>query len=119
MSTRRTVAVSVMKRTGAIDMLIEFAPVSSKLFTHNHERCELCTEISDLGRTFNFRQLWDDACDVGIRLLNPATNQVTTWSAQEVYDADGELTHWVLNPIRETVASFPQTRNYKILIYND
>lgn len=120
MSTLRTVAVLVMKATGAIDMKLTLTPVCSSHFTHVVAKKILVTEMSDLGRNFVVEQLYDDACDVGLALRNKRTGNTTTWHiTHDVYDEDGDLMHLELRPTHESVASNPAIRDYKMLLLND
>ena len=61
-------------------MQLNITPYNIKRFTHNAEAKLLVTEASDLNwmpGTDDFKQLYDDACDIGIALSNPRTGSTT------------------------------------------
>ena len=97
-------------------------PVSN--FTHNAEAKMLIVEASDLfwaPGAPDFKQLYDDAADVGIAVYNPRTSSTTYWhtTGEAVRDADGCVTHWVLQPTNESCRKHPGVQCYTMHIYND
>jgi hypothetical protein len=120
MSICRTLAALLLNPTGAIDMKLDLIPLCSSLFTHSVKDKVLVTDVTDLGRTFAFSQLYDDACDVGLALQNEKTSHVTTWYvSRDVHDAEGDLMHIELLPTYESVAANPAIVGYKMMILND
>lgn len=79
-------------------------------------------EVSDLTGPFMSR-IYDDAYDMGFRLLNPETGNETIWyMATEVRngrDGDGELSGWKFRPTPETAREFPGTVGCEIFVFND
>ena len=57
-------------------MLLNVAQYNSALFFHNPQNKTLTADISDL-QLNRFEQLFDDACDIGLALRNPKTENVT------------------------------------------
>lgn len=106
--------------TGATNMKLNPTLVGSSHFTHVAAKKVLVTELSDLGRSFSMKPLYDDACDVGLTLINERTGNVTRWYfAQDVVDADGDLMHIELRPTHESVATNPAIDGYTMLLLND
>ena len=100
-------------------MLIATHAVDTKLFTHNKESKKFIAEMSDLGN-IKFLPLYDDACDIGLAMLNTKTRNRTRWHvAQTLRDNDNDVTEWVLEPILETVRFFPKLAGYQMIIFND
>ena len=104
-------------------MQLNITPYNIKRFTHNAEAKLLVTEASDLNwmpGTDDFKQLYDDACDIGIALSNPRTGSTTYWYyVAEVRNSEGELTHWVLQPTNESCRKHPGVQCYTMHILND
>ena len=93
---------------------------SSEGISHNSRLGLLITEASDLGN-FRLDPLYDDACDVGIALVNPRTGNVTRWALKtEVRDPrENELLGWMLVPTPETIRKQPELKDYQLNIVND
>ena len=105
-------------------MQLHIAPYSINVFTHNAEAKMLVTDMSDLACRAGdvpFKQLYDDACDEGIAVYNPRHNSTTYWhtTGEAVRDADGCVTHWVLQPTHESCRKHPGVQCYTMHILND
>ncbi len=100
---------------------LEVTKYSSEGISHNAHRGLLVCEASDLGRDFRLERLYDDACDVGMALINPRTGNVTRWSLlTEVRDPrENELLGWMLAPTPETIRKQPELKDYQLNIVND
>jgi len=94
---------------------------SSEGVSHSAANTLLVCEASDLGRGFRLEQLYDDACDVGMALVNPRTGNVTRWALkEEIRDPrENELLGWMMIPTPETVRKQPELRDYQLNILND
>lgn len=93
-------------------------------FSHHAESKTLIAEASTLGWKpgyTRFDQLYDDACDVGIAVYNPRTMSTTYWHTVggPAEDADGDVTHWLLQPTYESCRKHPGVQNYIMHILND
>jgi hypothetical protein len=98
-------------------------PISIGLF-HKTSFKTFVTEASDLGDTNMFQRIYDDACDVGFRVVNPATgNEILLVFTDTIvsnpdtpdYSADG----WTFTPSYEDVRKHPRLEGYKFLVFND
>ena len=99
---------------------LEVTKYSSEGISHNAHRGLLVCEASDLGRDFRLERLYDDACDVGMALINPRTGNVTRWALkEEIRDQEHELLGWMLAPTPETVRKQPELKDYQLNIVND
>jgi len=74
-------------------------------------------EASDLRGTPLFGRLYDDACDLGFRLLNPRTHKVEAfYLSHEDKDASGEDTYGIhFYPVDITL----RNQGVRVLIIND
>ena len=97
------------------------APFTIRQFAHQPEAKLLLADMSDLGVRAGdtpFEQLYDDACDIGIALLNPRTGSTTYWYyVAEVKERD-EITMWILQPTTESCRLHPGVQCYTMHIYN-
>lgn len=93
---------------------------SSEGISHSANKALLVTEASDIGFR-RFEQLYDDACDVGLALVNPRSGNVTRWYLLETITdpREGEVLGWMLKPTPETVRKQPELRNYQLNMIND
>lgn len=91
-------------------------------FAHNPGEKTLAIEASDLnwmpGYT-DFVPLYDDACDVGIAVVNSRTCIITHWYLVNECVVGGDLVHWNLKPTNESCRKHPGVQNYTMRIYND
>lgn len=100
-------------------MLLEIPELDAKLFTWNRIDRIAVTEHSDLGNT-PWRQLYDDACDVGIAVRNAHTGALTHWYLhEEKRDAEGDLTVIVFRPTIETLWRLRYMNGWEIHVLND
>lgn len=99
---------------------LEVTKYSSEGVSHSEARQLLIAEASDLGLR-QLERLYDDACDVGIALINPRSGNVTRWALkEEVRDPrENELLGWMLIPTPETVRKQPELKGYQFNIIND
>jgi hypothetical protein len=85
-------------------MTLSPARVSTNSFQWDADRRMFSTEISDLGREFNFGQVYDDACDEGLTLIGARTGEAVTCTVTHVErDREGDLLYWGSAPAREQV----------------
>lgn len=102
-------------------MQLNITQYNSDSLSHNSKSAILLGEASDM--QFNgFEQLYDDACDVGIALINPRTGNVTRWYMEREIrsnNADNELQGWVLRPCSESIHKQPELAEYTFNIIND
>ena len=103
-------------------MQLQISPYNIKRFTHAAEAKMLIVEASDLnwfpGQT-DFKQLYDDACDIGLALYNPRTGSTTHWYLVAEVAEQGDLTKWILQPTNESCRKHPGVQCYTMHIFND
>ena len=102
--------------------LLNITPYNIKRFSHHLGNKMLIAEASDLNWTAgadDFKQLYDDACDIGLALSNPRTGSTTHWYLVAEVTKQGELTHWVLQPTHESCRKHPGVQCYTMHILND
>lgn len=100
-------------------MQLEITRYCSGHVNHNAKEEKLLVDASELNLR-RFDRLYDDACDVGLALVNPRTGNVTRWSLlEEKSDGEGEVLWWVLVATPESIRKQPELKGYKLLIYND
>ena len=102
--------------------LLQITPYNIKHFSHHLGNKTLVVEASDLNWTAGydgFKQLYDDACDIGIAVYNPRTDSTTHWYTCAEVTKDGDLTHWILQPTSESCRKHPGVQNYTMHILND
>ena len=99
---------------------LEVTRYSSEGISHSANKGILVCEASDIGLR-RFEPLYDDACDVGIALVNPRSGNVTRWHLAETMTdpAEGEVLGWLLKPTTETVRKQPELAGYEFRIIND
>lgn len=92
----------------------------SPLFTVNAKDKVMTCELSDLSTPF--QQLYDDACDEGIKLESPKSGNVSYWYVDEAVhtqDEDHELMYYILKPVMESIRKFPNLKGWKLMVFND
>lgn len=100
-------------------MLLATHTVNTNLFTHNKPAKKFIAEMSDLGN-INFLPLYDDACDIGLAMVNSRTRGMTRWHvAETLRDDDNDVTEWVLQPTPQTERFYPKLVGYQMIIFND
>ena len=102
--------------------LLQITPYNIKRFSHHLGNKTLVVEASDLNWTagYNgFKQLYDDACDMGIAVYNPRTNSTTHWYTCAEVTEQGEVTKWILQPTHESCRKHPGVQCYTMHILND
>lgn len=88
------------------------APYSEK---HHTFACE----VSSLGPAFHFGLLYDDACDVGVRLVSHKTGNEIPFVLDHIDEAEDEVHGWSLVPTKEALRQCPRLRGAQLLIFND
>lgn len=87
--------------------------VSLDHFTVVGPNRQLIAEESDLRNKNLFRQVWDDACDVGFIIRSHHTGREVTFALySQVTDSDGDVTAWHFDSLDEDV-------NWRVTILND
>lgn len=67
-----------------------------------------------------FRQIYQDACDLGITLVSARTGHPATFYVTgNDLDAHGELVGWTLLPTTQTPRESPELVGVKVIIFND
>jgi hypothetical protein len=80
----------------------------------------LVTEHSDMGNMPLLSQLYDDACDVGLAMLNTQTGAQTRWHLlREEKDAEGDLQVTVFAPCHETLRMHRALQGWTLHVLND
>lgn len=99
---------------------LDVTKYSSEGISHSARNTLLVTEASDIGLR-GFEQLYDDACDVGIALMNPRNGNVTRWYLLETITDphEGEVLGWILKPTPESIRKQPELKEYQLNIVND
>jgi hypothetical protein len=82
-------------------MILKPSPVSTRQFTRDpSDRLKFIAEISDLGKSFQFGRVYDDACDIGLTLISEWTGVETVFAIhEEIKDGEGDVTGWELRPV--------------------
>lgn len=95
---------------------------STHFHWHKESRC-FSAELSDfngLSAPEIFERLWNDSCDVGIKMISEKTGRKAWYYLKdEVRDREGDLQYYLLEPTEQTVKKFPQLKNSNIKIFND
>jgi hypothetical protein len=77
-------------------------------------------EASTFGKGPLMGQLYRDACDEGLIMLNTRTGNAAMWFLHDtVKDAEGDIVEWVLHPCSETVRQYPTLADHVLHILND
>lgn len=99
---------------------MEVTKYSSEGISHSAQKALLVTEASDI-RFNGFEPLYDDACDVGIALVNPRSGNVTRWYLLETITdpREGEVLGWMLKATPESIRKQPELADYQLNIVND
>ena len=99
--------------------ILKVNTVLSDRFSHDVEDKIISCEISTLNNV-KFTRLYDDACDLGLELLNPKTNNRTRWYLQkEEILFSGEVAGWIFRPCPESENGNQNMAGYKMIIWND
>ena len=99
---------------------LQVTQYNSDGISHSKAKTLLVTEASDIGFK-GFEPLYDDACDVGIALVNPRSGNVTRWHLVEtiVDRRENEVLGWMLHPTPETARKQPELKGYQQNMIND
>lgn len=94
--------------------------VPREVFNYTPETKTLCAEISDLGKSFNFSQVFDDACDIGLAMATKDNNGLVHFAVTaEERDAEGDIQMWKLEPIFQSVLKHPSCKGITMVLFND
>lgn len=67
-----------------------------------------------------FTQIYDDACDVGLKLVSDKTGkEVVFYLDTEDRDGENEIQGWRLKPTTESIRKVPECKDLTMLIIND
>ncbi len=101
-------------------MQLPVIPTDIRSLTHLAQDKSFIGDITDVA-TRGLQRFYDDACDVGVALLNPKTGNVTYWTmVHELYNySEGELEGWVLHPTWISVHHNPSLNGYTLKLIND
>ena len=102
-----------------MQLKVDLIPSSS--FSHFPKTKRMVAEVSDLNGFEGFKELYDDAVDVGFALKNPKTGNVTRWHVvTEIRDPrENELHGWYLAPTPESLRTNPVLADYSMTLIND
>jgi len=93
--------------------------VSSARFTWGKSNRSFLTELSDLGKDFQFERVYPDACDVGFAMVSAVTGREATF-VETGRDMNGdELAGTWFSPTDETIKRWPAMKGVRVLIIND
>jgi hypothetical protein len=93
-------------------MLLKPSRVCSSLFSFKNNM--FSTEISDLGPSFNFGRVYDDAADLGFTIISKVTGNAAVFALnKELSDGEGDVQGW------EFVCVTSGLKQLKAVIFND
>jgi hypothetical protein len=75
-------------------------------------------EISDLGQSFRFTQIYTDAADRGFTLQSRTGKVANFFVAHRHEDGEGDTTHWTLLPTPEAIRQNPNLHDVHIVLFN-
>lgn len=85
-----------------------------------HFVVEESTLRANNARGASFGQVYNDACDEGIKLVSHVTGKESFWYVNEVKkDNEGDIQVWIMQPTRESLREFPQLAGVEIHVLND
>ncbi len=91
--------------------------IPSNRFTF-HDK-SFVAEASDFKGENLERQIYDDACDIGIAIRSAITGKVVGFSLHKIKkDADGDIQFWEYHLCPE-YARDPKCKGLKVIIFND
>lgn len=94
--------------------------VSSSQFTYDKLNKKFTTEISDLGPSFRFVQIYPDAADLGFTMISAKTGKEVRFFVDQIGEnRDGDITHWVCKPDMYAVRKNPSLNGVTVTIFND
>jgi hypothetical protein len=89
---------------------------SSNLFDFIPKKQKIYSEMSMLK---GFVQIYEDACDMGLKIRSEKTGDVSTWYIMDERRHDGDIVHWELLPDEKTLRQSPRLRGWKLIVFND
>jgi hypothetical protein len=104
----------------AILKSIDTYAIDSTKFGFNHMSNTFFAEASDLKRHELYRQIYDDAADVGFAIRSVRTGKITRFYAAQVQkDREGDIIHWTFKVIPEDARRDPALRDLSVFVIND
>lgn len=94
---------------------------SSKQFGYDSTEKTFTAEASDLDNR-HLEQIYDDSCDVGLKIKSEKTGVVITYYMERphyTFGTERELSHWTYLPCSEDVRKHPECADTKVIIFND
>jgi hypothetical protein len=91
--------------------------IDSNRFTFKDDT--FTAEASDFKGHNYERQIYDDACDIGIAIKSSVTGKVMKFHLHDTkIDNDNDILFWEYHPCSED-ARDPKLKNLKVIIFND
>jgi hypothetical protein len=99
---------------------LETYAIDSTKFTFNSAKRTFFAEASDLNGHELYRQIYDDAIDVGFAIRSDRTGQVMRFYVASTHkDREGDITHWTFKIIDEDARRSPALKDLSVVIFND
>jgi len=94
--------------------------ISTDMFTYSGKTKTFAAEMSDFGPSgLPFGRVFDDACDEGFTLMNPATKGTRAFCLFQTHiDREGDVTHWEYRELNEKSGRLVEN-GLKVVIFND
>lgn len=70
--------------------------------------------VGDISSTHGFGQVYDDACDEGMTLVNMRTGREVVFVVDRTEVRDGDIVSWTLRPLRGVCLA-----GCSVLLFND
>jgi hypothetical protein len=74
--------------------------------------------ISDLS-DLTFKQIYADACDLGLTLVSDHTGAEVDFVIVAEHTQEGDVTHWTLEPTKQSLRVCAAARGLKLTLFND
>jgi hypothetical protein len=99
---------------------LETYAIDSTKFTFHAAKQTFFAEASDLYGHELYRQIYDDAADVGFAIRSDRTGAVMRFYVAQVHkDREGDITHWTFKIINEDARKNPAFKELSVVIFND
>ena len=94
---------------------------SGEFFFVDRKNKKMVAEASMLGCVTGnmYSQIYDEACDVGFKILSPKTGNAPIFYLVETKKVNGEIVSWEFAPSNDSIKKFPQLQGYCVSILND
>jgi hypothetical protein len=90
----------------------------SSQFSYDSDSNAFSAWASELG-SYMFKQLYEDACDVGLEIVSCRTGAVSKFYLEtEHVNDDNDITHWTLKPTTDTIRKFPLLKTATVTVFN-